>query len=69
MMMNFFHSIAYIEDQMVKKIERGEFTELECLLLKPKVISLNNKLEMVNKDGYSFLVPDSDKEMQTLNCC
>ena len=62
-----FQSIAHVDDQLVKKIERGEYVELERLLHKVKVTSLNNKLEMVNKDGHSFLVPAGDKELQVIN--
>ena len=63
----FFQSIAHLDDQMVKKIEKGEYVELEKIQPKNKVTSRNNQLEMVYKEGYSFLVPAADKDLQVIN--
>ena len=64
----FFQSIAHVDDAIIKKIELGKFIELERLVPKTKVtLGLDNRLESINKDGYSYLVPASDKEIQAIN--
>ena len=55
---DFFHLTCHIEPSLIHKIEKGEFVELEKLLPKDKLGSREeNRLEWVQKDGGTFLVP------------
>ena len=49
------------------KIERGEFIELEKLLPKDPTRRMTNdsRMELVNRDGYTYFVPAADKEKIT----
>ena len=62
----FFHLTCHVDNGLKTKIERGEFVELEKLL--PKARSVNqrfsdeNRMQLVNRDGYSYWVPvEKDK--------
>ena len=62
---DFFHMICHIDDSLKTKIEKGDYIDLEKLLLKDKVskrFSDDTHLEWVNRDGGTFLVPVSDRE-------
>ena len=56
---DFFHLTCHIEPSLIHKIKKGEFIELEKLLPKDKLNNKNeeNKLEWVQRDGGTFLVP------------
>ena len=56
---DFFHLTCHIDPTLIHKIEKGEFVELEKLLPKDKLGSKNddNRLEWVQRDGGTFLVP------------
>ena len=55
---DFFHLTCHIEPNLIHKIEKGEFVKLEKLLPKDKLGSKEeNKLEWVQRDGGTFLVP------------
>ena len=56
---NFFHLTCHIDPLLIHKIERGEFVELEKLLPKDKLGGKQeeNRLEWVQRDGGTFLVP------------
>ena len=56
---DFFHLTCHIEPNLIHKIEKGEFVELEKLLPKEKFGKNgdDNRLEWVHKDGGTFLVP------------
>ena len=56
---DFFHLTCHIEPNLIHKIEKGEFVELEKLLPKERLGSKNDDghLEWVQKDGGTFLVP------------
>ena len=56
---DFFHLTCFIEPSLIHKIEKGEFVELEKLLPKDKLggRSEDNRLEWVQRDGGTFLVP------------
>ena len=56
---DFFHLTCHIDPTLIHKIENGEFIELEKLLPKDKLGSRNeeNRLEWVQRDGGTFLVP------------
>ena len=55
---DFFHLTCHIEPSLIHKIEKGEFVELEKLLPKDKLGNREeNRLEWVQRDGGTFLVP------------
>ena len=56
---DFFHLTCHIEPNLIHKIEKGEYVELEKLLPKDKVgkSGEENHLEWVQRDGGTFLVP------------
>ena len=55
---DFFHLTCHIEPSLIHKIEKGEFVELEKLLPKGKLgKNEENRLEWVQSDGGTFLVP------------
>ena len=57
---DFFHLTCHIEPNLIHKIEKGEFVELEKLLPKEKLGSFrseDNHLEWVQRDRNTFLVP------------
>ena len=56
---DFFHLTCHIEPNLIHKIKQGEFIELEKLLPKDKLArnSDENRLEWVQQDGGTFLVP------------
>ena len=62
----FFHVTCHIEPTLHLKIEKGEFIELEKLLVKDRVANRNDeqRMEMVNRDGSTFFVPASNKELK-----
>ena len=56
---DFFHIICHIEQQLVEKIQRGEFIELAKLLQKPDHLRGDDeggKLNLINKDGEEYLI-------------
>ena len=63
---NFFHVTCHVDKSLTEKIERGEFVELEKLLIKDKFRKRggeeHQRLEFVNHDGHTFLAPISDKD-------
>ena len=55
---DFFHLTCHIDPNLIHKIEKGEFVEFEKLLPKDKIgKSEDNRLEWVQRDGGTFLVP------------
>ena len=59
---NFFHLSCHVDSTLMKKIEKGEFVELEKLLPKDKKReSEENHLEWVHHEGSTFLAPVSDR--------
>ena len=56
---DFFHLTCHIDPNLIHKIEKGEFVELEKLLPKDKIGKNNdeNRLEWVQRDGGTYLVP------------
>ena len=56
---DFFHLTCHIDPNLIHKIEKGEFVELEKLLPKEKLGSGSNenRLEWVHRDAGTFLVP------------
>ena len=56
---DFFHLTCHIDPSLIHKIEKGEFVELEKLLPKANMKAGNNenRLEWIQKDGGTFLVP------------
>ena len=59
----FFHTTCHIDESIRKKIEKGEFVELEKLLQKRTHFEPQEKrLQLVSRDGESYFVPPVDKE-------
>ena len=56
---DFFHLTCHIDPSLIHKIEKGEFIELEKLIPKEKLgrTSDENRLEWVQRDGGTYLVP------------
>ena len=57
---DFFHLTCHIDPNLIHKIEKGEFVELQKLLPKEKLGNRNsedNRLEWVQRDRNTFLVP------------
>ena len=56
---DFFHLTCHIEPSLIHKIEKGEYVELEKLLPKDNLgkSGEDNRLEWVQRDGGTFLVP------------
>ena len=55
---DFFHMTCHIDPNLIHKIEKGEFVELEKLIPKEKFQQgEDNRLEWVQRDGGTFLVP------------
>ena len=70
----FFHLTCHIDKGMCEKIERGEYIELEKLLLKerggipnPGGVDSSSRLEWIYKEGHTYLVPVSDKANRISN--
>ena len=61
----FFHLTCHVDASLIPKIERGEFVDLERLVHKdPTRMSAGDgsRLELVNKDGYTYFVPATDRD-------
>ena len=60
---DFFHLTCHIDPSLISKIERGEFVDLEKLLLKDKVSFGRDetRMEWIYKEGETYLVPVIDK--------
>ena len=59
---DFFHLTSHIDPLLKQKIENGEFVDLDKLLPKDRVGGINrysedNRMEWVQRDGGTFLVP------------
>ena len=55
---DFFHLTCHIDPNLIHKIEKGEFIELEKLLPKDKMSkNAKDRLEWVQCDGGTYLVP------------
>ena len=60
----FFHITCHIDETLKTKIRNGEFVELEKLLQKPTSLTYReeaSRLQLINKEGASYLVPAIDK--------
>ena len=62
---DFFHLTCHVEPNLVSKIERGEFVELEKLLPRTRSSSNNGsgeaKTELIFREGRPVIVPHVDK--------
>ena len=57
---DFFHLTCHVDNTIRSKIEKGEFVELEKLLPNDRMGSQHksdNRLDLVHRDGYAFVVP------------
>ena len=60
---HFFHLTCHVDPNLVSKVERGEFVELEKLLPRPKGGNLEDghKTELIFREGKPVIVPHVDK--------
>ena len=65
---DFFHLTCHIEPSLIHKIEKGEFIELEKLLPKDKFGKTEDRLEWVQREGGTFLVP-AQKDNKIASFC
>ena len=67
---DFLHLTCHIDLSLHNKIERGDFVDLEKLLPKDrfhKKFADEARLEWVHRDGSTFLVPATDKDVKITN--
>ena len=67
---DFFHITCHVDSNLRIKIERGEFVELEKLLQKNSKLENTEegrKMSLVNKNGVSYFVPQTDRECKINN--
>ena len=57
---DFFHLTCHVDSNLVAKIEKGEFIELEKLIPRDKRKS-DNRMEWVHSDGATYLAPVGDR--------
>ena len=59
---DFFHLTCHVEPNIIAKIEKGDFVELEKLLAKDKNRrSDENRLEWIQTEGNTYLAPVADR--------
>ena len=60
----FFHVTCHIDQGLRQKIQRGDYVDLEKLLPKSKRV-VDNKMDLVFRDGKSFFVPATSESKIT----
>ena len=60
----FLHITCHVDGVLRNKIEKGEFIELEKLLPKDltRKLTNDNRMELVNHDGFTYFVPANDRD-------
>ena len=69
---DFFHLTCHIDPNLIHRIEKGEFVELEKLLPKDKLgkNGEDNRLEWIQRDGGTYLVPaQRDSKISSFRRC
>lgn len=56
---------AHVDPATTIKVERGEYVQVERLL--PRGERDDNRMDLVNKDGRSYFVPASDRNIPSIN--
>ena len=68
---DFFHITCHVEPNLRARIERGEFVELEKLLQKLNQYKDQSeegkKMTLINKNGSTYFVPQTDKDNKISN--
>ena len=64
---DFFNLLCHVDSALIRKIEAGDFVDLDKLLPKDKLGSFGqlgdeNRLEWVHREGGTFLVPDASNQ-------
>ena len=61
---DFFHITCHVEIALMQKIEKGEYVDLERLLVHDRFTSRSNeeRLEFVSREGQTFLTSATNKE-------
>ena len=60
---DFFHITCHVDPQLIIKIEQGQFVELSKLLHKHGIQEKEEgRMNIMNKNGLSYLVPSSDND-------
>ena len=66
----FFHITCHVEAGLRSKIERGEYVDLEKLLLKDKPFARaapDSRMGLFTKDGVTYFAPAGDREVKISN--
>ena len=66
----FFHLTCHVDPNLIPKIERGEFVDLEKLLPKDptrRMSPADGRMELVNRDSVTFFMPVCDRENLKIN--
>ena len=65
---DFYHFMAHIDKGLQEKIRKGEFIQLNKLLVRRKpILNQESRLDIVNRSGRSFLVPNNERELLSIN--
>ena len=61
---DFFHITCHLDQQLITKIQKGGYVELEKLLQKPEHLrtEIDNRQVLINKDGEQYYVPYRGKD-------
>ena len=62
---DFFHVTCHVDKNLTQKIQKGEFVELEKLLVRDRFRGRSgheDRMEFVTHDGHTYLTPVSDRE-------
>ena len=63
---NFFFHTLHIDSNLVVKIEKGQFVDLEKLLPREKILHKDGRLNIIEKDGISYFQLVSEKESPSI---
>ena len=63
----FYQLGAHVKLSLREKIECGEYVKLHKLLHNQKVSSENHRLQMLNKEGLAYLIPNSERDAVGIN--
>ena len=66
----FYDFAAHISQKICNKIEKGRFVDLEKLIKRNKTVASSNEngVELINKEGRSYLIPANNKDAPVIKC-
>ena len=59
---DFFHTTCHVESSLRERIKKGEFVELEKLMIKRLHHNTDTRLQLINKDGATYFAPPVDRD-------